>query len=365
MKLKIVYILLTFFVQNLMAQDLSTFLSDKAQKNEKNYPNWVKLYAKGKYEQAYDAIKNNETDSLSYFNQFKSNSILYQRNFKIINEEHFQKNLISENYRFFRKFPEMEITLKDSTTVYLDGNLMSGRLMGNEEVKILFDTGGSGVGISKELVEKYGFERDTTIGTSSYLPAFNTSFTKHPTIIPKLQIGDMVLENIHATYGDIDTDSITTGNKPEFDIIIGLDIFINRIGQITFDWNLNKLIFEKEATLMKGIPFLFFESKPLTATRINDDYLTTVIDTGSPVDIMYEEYYLDVFTKKEQKKYGEFEYLEYTVEADLSDGSTLSLKIGDYNNLRLVMDGEKVPVLIGNKKQKLIFNLEKNVMQIN
>jgi hypothetical protein len=363
MKKTLTAILLILFISQLNAQELKEYLSDLTERKTDHYEKGLNLYANAEYAKAYKKLLKSKSNDIPYLKSLLSNSILYQRNIKLI-----EKNLdiVPENYKFFIKQPKMKIELSKSTSVGLDKNLFKAILNDKDGITIMLDTGGSGVGINKEFVEKYNMERDTTISKKGSLPAFNVTFYKHPVIIPKIQIGEMIMTNICAEYSVIDPDSKGTYTGPEFDVIIGLDTFIGFLEQVSFDWDNKVLEFQKHTDIKEGTPFMFYNSKPFTSFGVNDEILTTIIDTGSPNDILSEEIYLKNYSNKEKKTYNEYSYTEYTVDFEMSEGKFLTLKIGDYNKgLDLKIGGEKIDLLLGNKHQKLEFNLAKNIFNLN
>jgi hypothetical protein len=363
MKKTLTAIILILFISQLNAQELKQYLSDLTEKTTDNYKKGLNFYANAEYAKAYKKLSKSKSNEIPYLESLLSNSILYQRNNKLI-----EKNLnkVPENYKFFVKQPMMKIELSKSTSVGLDKNLFKAILNDKDSITIMLDTGGSGVGINREFVEKYNMEKDTTISVKGSLPAFNVTFFKHPVIIPKIQIGEMTMTNVNAEYSVIDPNSKGTYTGPEFDIIIGLDTFIGFLEEVSFDWENKLLEFKKLSDIKQGTPFMFHSSKPFTSFGINDEILTTIIDTGSPNDILPEETYLKNYSSKENKKYGDYSYTEYTVDLKISENNTLILKIGDYNkDLNLNIGGVKIDLLIGNKHQKLQFNLAKNIFNLN
>ena len=363
MKKTFTTLLLLLFISQLNAQELKQYLSDLTENKTDKYENGLNFYANAKYAKAYKKLSKSKSKEIPHFESLLSNSILYQRNNKLIEEN---LDIVPENYKFFIKNSKMKIELSKSTSVGLDKNLFKAILNDKDSITIMLDTGGSGVGINREFVEKYNMKKDTTISIKGSLPAFNVTFYKHPVIIPKIQIGEMIMTNINSEYSVIDPNSKGTYTGPEFDVIIGLDTFIGYLEQVSFDWENNLLEFKKVSDIKQGTPFMFYNSKPFTSFGVNDEILTTIIDTGSPNDILPEETYLKNYSSKENKKYGDYSYTEYTVDFKMSENNLLILKIGDYNkDLNLNIGGEKIDLLIGNKHKKLEFNLAENIFNLN
>ena len=230
---------------------------------------------------------------------------------------------------------------------------------------IMLDTGGHGVGISEELVEKYQMKRDTSITTKGFLPAFGIVQKRHPVVIPNITIGNMEMTNIYAGYSEFNSKAKEKYQGPEFDLIMGLDVFVGYLEEVSFDWENGVLAFKKKISFSDGQPFLFYDSKVFTTFGSNGNYYTSVLDTGSPNDIIEKEVYLKNYTKKEAKKYGDYGYTEYTMNFELNATEILQLKIGDYNDgLNLVIGGEKVELLIGNNHKYLKFNLRDNRFEL-
>jgi hypothetical protein len=258
--------------------------------------------------------------------------------------------------------------LNGETTLPVNNTRFSA-VMGRDTLTVLLDTGGSGVGINQEWVEKYDMPTDTTIATYGSLPFINNAqFTKHPVVIPELSIGSMTIKNLPAEYSVFDEENqqkVDAVDLPEFDIIMGLDTFIGLVGEVEFNWIHDTITFRDSPTLTDGKPFLFYSSKPFTSFEVGGEYLTTVIDTGSPSDMIRKAYYMNNYTEAEEKTWGDYTYTEYTVPISTGIGPDLDLKIGSYTGeLDLVISDVPIELLIGFQHNRMTFNLEQNVMMV-
>lgn len=356
--------LILFAISETNAQNkLQPYLSDLVNGKTDSYSQGLNAFADADYQKAYKLLKKEEAQDVPYREDFLQSALLYQRDNELIKKSLAKGSInIPESYKFFLKYPKMKLKIdKNTTSVELSRNLFKATLGDGEPITILLDTGGSGVGISEELVNKYRMKKDSSISQKGSLPAFDVTFSKHPVIIPEITIGDMTLTGIYAEYSVIDPESKGKYNGPAFDVIIGLDTFIGYLDEVIFDWENKKLIFQKHSASKIGNPFLFHSSKPFTSFRFGDENLTTILDTGSAVDLLPKEIYLKNYSKKEQKKYGEYTYNEYTVELTANFKDVIELKVADYrDDLKLVIGGEEIDLVLGNRHKKVTFNLKTN-----
>ncbi|WGK65679.1 aspartyl protease family protein [Croceiramulus getboli] len=352
------------------AQDFSTYLKDVAHNELQGYEEGLTAFANADYPAAYRAWMNlseQELEERPYLKELKALSVIYQRDPRLLQQVVAeQPDLLPPFYAFYAQQPQMELELEGSTSVALDKNLFQAVLNDRDTITIMLDTGGKGMGISYEWVEAYNMNRDTSLTRVGLLPAFQVEFDKHPALVPKVQIGSMTLTNIPASYTD--PNSVRGEGEyegPQFDAIMGLDVFVGFLKQVTFDWKEKQLRFAKKSTISEGQPFVFFSSKPFTSLAIDGQSYTTVLDTGSTTDILPKELYLNSYSEKESKTYGSYSFIEYTIPITLQGTALQELHIGDYvQDFNLVIGGESVPVLIGNKHQKMGFNLRENVVVI-
>lgn len=361
-------LLLLMLFSNLSAvkaqNNLQVYLSDLVDGKTSKYSGGLNAYANAEYAKAYEILKKNRSKEVPYLREFTRDALLYQRSNKMIQKALATSSIeLPAQYKFYLKHPEMKLKLdKNTASADLSNNLFTATLNDLQTITILLDTGGSGVGISEKLVNKYGLKKDTTISVKGSLPAFNVTFFKHPVIIPKISVGGMELTGIYAEYSVADPESKGKYNGPDFDVIMGLDTFIGYLDEVTFDWETKKITFIKNSENTGGKPFLFYDSKPFTSFQINNEDLTALVDTGSNTDILRKNIYLRSYTKKEEKTYKNYAYNEYTVELKPDD---LTLKIGDHtDNLNLVIGDEKIDLILGYKHRKASFNLKNNRLRI-
>ena len=344
-------------------QSSRPFLTDLTKNNADKYHPGLRAYASGNYERAYELLQTAAPDEVPRRDALLANALVYQRNRALLLKMlRTQPELVPDFHQFYVQQPTPEIRLGEpEVSAALTQNRFRAVLNGKDTVTILLDTGGSGAGINAKWVETYELPTDTTLRSRGVLPAFNVAFFKHPTVIPRIDIGALTLRHIPATYSVADPTSTGTYTGPEFDIILGLDVFIGYLDEVVFDWENKMIRFRETATAEAEQPFIFYNSKPFTAYRIDDEAYTTILDTGSRNDILDKEIYLKKYTKKEKKTYGEYTYYEYTVDL-LSDGTdSLQLKIGDYtDDLHLVIGDEPVGLLLGNNHQRLVLNIKDN-----
>lgn len=346
------------------AQDkLQPYLSDLIRGKTQAYSKGLNAYAEGDYAKAYKFLKQEDAKNVPYLEEFLQNALLYQRDNKLIKKVIKENSTkVPETYKFYVKHPQMKLEMnKNSTAVALNKNLFKAILGDGEEIIVMLDTGGSGVGITEELVKKYKMKTDTSISTKGSLPAFNITFFKHPVIIPKITIGGMKLTGIYAEYSVADPESKGKYTGSNFDVIMGLDTFVGYLDEVSFDWENEKLIFKKHSDSGGGKPFLFHSSKPFTSYSLNEKNLTTIIDTGSAVDLLKKDVYLNNYSKKEAKIYGNYSYNQYTVSLKTDSQNDLKLKVADYlDSLNLIIGGENIDLLLGNGHEGAVFNLKNN-----
>jgi hypothetical protein len=336
------------------------------EENSSSNPEGLREFRNADYKSAYDKFKSLDSTKLFNYSDFLYKSLLYQRDSTAISSEFINGNISLDEFRaFFIHQNQMNIVLNGKTTVDLDKNLLTG-IVGNDTIRILFDTGGDGISISKKFVDKYKMVRDTTIKREGYVPAFNYRSISHPTIIPVLRIGNMTMTNVPAKYKEEEEKSERkTIDGPQFDMIMGMNMFVGFIKGIEFNWTEKTLTFNNEVLKLKNpVKYIMFDSKPVCLFSLNDQYFTSLLDTGSPVDLMSKDIYLNNYIKKEAKKYGDFSYIDYTVKAKLGE-NTITLVAADYlEDLNLSLNDESIPFIIGNNKQYLKFDLTNCLFEI-
>lgn len=331
----------------------------------KNLNGHLKSFIDGNYQKANKQLSVLNNKNLFNYKEFYINSIIYQRDYvKLKKNFNNNKSFFQPFMKFFISQIPMEIDLSKSTTIFLAKNRIVG-LIGNDTINILFDTGGSGISINKKLVDKYNMQFDTIIKSDTYMPAFNYRSFESPVIIPQLTIGSMVMKNIHAKF-NIENKELKDNKEIEkFDIIMGMDIFVGHIKSIKFDWVDNKMTFSNE-NLEQKLPykFIFFNAKPISLMTIGQKAFTSLLDTGSPVDLIDKEVYIKNYTKKEEKKYGSFVYNEYTVPVKIGKAE-ISLKAVDYKpNFNLKLNDEIIDFIVGNNHKSLTFDLVNNFYKL-
>ena len=335
-------------------------------------PEALAAYATADYESAYQQMTSPQrSEQMAFASRFKTYALINQKNYERIRSELASSGshtFIPETYEFYVEHPQVSANLSGETTLPVNNTRFSA-VLGRDTLTVLLDTGGSGVGINQEWVEAYNMPTDTTIATYGSLPFINNAqFTKHPVVIPELSIGSMTIKNLPAEYSVFDEENqqkVDAVDLPEFDIIMGLDTFIGLIGEVEFNWIDDTITFRDTPTLTDGKPFLFYSSKPFTAFEVGGEYLTTVIDTGSPSDMIRKVFYTDNYTEAEEKTWGDYTYTEYTVPIATGIGPDLDLKIGSYTGeLDLVISDVPIELLIGFQHNRMTFNLEQNVMMV-
>lgn len=327
--------------------------------NEK-MPEWFFAYSNGEYAKAYELMTEQEISLPK--NQFLTNSFQYAN----IKNTIIDSTLETWGDSFYNQFPKSKIEFTSGETVILPlkRNLFVATI-GKDSLRVVFDTGGHGISISKRLVEKYNLPTDTTITGSSYMPAFKRVSNTSPTIIKTISFGNLKLSNLRAEYTVSEQDNGEYESTQQYDIFMGIDIFIRLIDYVRFDWENNEITFSNQKLEMENSqPFFFFDSKPITVLQLGDKNLTTVFDTGSPVDILNREYYKEFYKKKEEKKYGDYAYNLYTVPINIRN-TKLNLGIADYmEGFNLKLDEEIIDLIIGTSHQQLTIDLKNNKLEI-
>lgn len=310
--------------------------------------------------QAYELM--NEQDIRLPKNQFLTNAFQYANRENTI----IDSTIETWGDSFYNQFPKSEINFTSGETVILplERNLFLATI-GKDSLRVVFDTGGHGISISKRLVEKYRLPTDTMIKGSSYMPAFKRVSKTSPTIIKTLNFGSLELSNLRAEYTVSAQEDGEFEAKQQYDIFMGIDILIGLIDYVRFDWENNEITFsDQKLEMQNSQPFFFFDSKPITVLQLGNKNLTTVFDTGSPVDILNQEYYKDLYEKKEEKKYGDYGYNLYTVPIN-SGRERLNLGIADYmEGFNLKLDEEIIDLIIGTSHQRLTIDLKNNKLEV-
>ncbi|MCR9133055.1 MAG: retropepsin-like domain-containing protein [bacterium] len=337
-----------------VVQDL--YLSNQ----EGNRPSWFVAYANGDYETAFNTMA--EQNIKPPKNQFFTNAYLYANRTSII----LDSTPKTWGDDFYNNFPKstVQFNVAQSVTLPLDRNLFKATI-GGDTLNVVLDTGGHGISISKKLVEKYNLPTDTSITGTSYMPAFRRVSTTSPTIIERLNFGNLELNNLRGEFTIAVDDDGQFQSQQQYDVFMGLDVLIGLVDYVRFDWTKGEITFSNEVLVMDNPqPFLFFDSKPITVLQLANTSLTTVIDTGSPVDILNYEFYKDHYSKKEEKKYGDYGYNLYTVPIAIQN-SEFELGVADYmEGFNLKLDEEMIDLIIGTAHQQLTIDMKNNLFEI-
>ncbi|MEM9835606.1 MAG: retropepsin-like aspartic protease [Bacteroidota bacterium] len=321
---------------------------------------WFTAYRQANYAAAYRTLM--ETSTPPPRQQFLTNANLYANQ---------QGNIPATEINnwgmeFYRQYAQPTATWGSKKTVSLplERNLFQA-VIGQDTLRVIFDTGGQGISISRTLVEKYGYPSDTTISGSSYMPAFKRTSTQSPTVIEKISFGSLQLHNLRAKFT---TDVVEEGkfdSQQAYEVFMGIDVLIGLVDFIRFDWETNELILaETPLSMANPQDFFFFDAKPITVLTLNEKPLTTLLDTGSPVDILNFDQFKDSYTKKEDKKYGDYAFSVYTVPITVGNAA-FNLGVADYmEGFNLKLDEEIIDLIIGTKHRRLSLDLKHNMFEL-
>ncbi len=354
-------LLLLFFTPLLFGQQmLKELLQDQQKLSLDSYPASVVAFANANYEQAYQLLEANKATAFNDSELWLFKAAKYSQN-RILQSRYAKRTQRSERatyYDFYLKHDPMRIELSTKTTIPLQGNRFTAVLNDTDTLRVLFDTGGSGIGIKQKFVDQYNFARDTTMVRKGYVPAMKIENKQSPTVIPKLSIGTMDIYNAYAHYSyDHKGANMATD---DFDIIIGLDVFVGLIGSVDLQYEQGLISFSKAPTEAGEKPFLFFDNKPITSFTIGDMAFVTLIDSGSPTDIIAPSYYKKNFTKKVEKEYRGWSYNVYTVPLEQH---SFDINVADYNDdFRLTLNNLPIDLILGTSHKRAYFNLETNRM---
>lgn len=321
-------------------------------------------FAEADYEAAFDALREAPDGAVPYQDRFETAALLYQRDREKLLQYRDALTLPTAQ-AFYLEHPPMKVSLAGETSVPLTVVRFPATLMGEEEVTVLLDTGGAGVGIDQELVERYGMPRSADVTGRGSLPFVGgLEFDKYAVVIPELEIGDLRMTNVPAEYSEFDEEAQAILDRvplPEFDIIMGLDTFIGFVEELRLDWNSGEITFDSTAELEGGVPFLFHASKPFTAMRGFGDWWTTVIDTGSTSDMMAERFVRERNASRRETVWRGYDVVNYRVPVQWPSGETFLALVQSFNmDIDLVIGGEHVEFLIGHQHQRMVFNLSEN-----
>jgi hypothetical protein len=328
----------------------------------------LSAFAAGDYETAFDALLRADEGSVPFQQRFIASALLYQRDREKL-LEYRDRVTLPASQAFYLQHPPMTASLDGETSVPLTVVRFPATLMGEEEVVVLLDTGGAGVGIDQELVERFDMPRSAEVTGTGLLPFVGgIEFDKYATVIPELAIGDLEMTNVPAEFSVFDAEAQAILDRspiPAFDIIMGLDTFIGYVDEVRFDWRNERITFDSSAELERGFPFLFHASKPFTAMRGFGEWWTTVIDTGSTSDMMAEEYVRNEYTSRRETKWRGYDVVNYRVPVQWPSGETFLSLIQSFNmDLDLVIGDQRVEYLIGHPHQLAVFNLADNLFRI-
>lgn len=357
-------LILLFGVQGFSQEELKNYLLNV--KDGEQSVTGLNTFRNGNYKEAYQLLKSKQNSNLFDYENFLKNALMYQRDSVLLRKELKNGNIkLSERETFYANQNQMIIQLDGKTTVDLSKNILTG-IIGNDTITILFDTGGDGISINSKFVEKYNMVVDTSVMIEGFVPAMNYKSISHPTIIPKLEIGEMTLYNLPAKYKKaVIKDGVKIKNAPKVDMIMGVDIFVGLLNYIEFNWEAKSLTFSNlQHDLEQPHNYVMFDAKPICLFSTNDEPFTALLDTGSPVDILPKNIYLNNYTKKEAKQYGNFKYNDYTVLANIGE-QEVSLVAADYKpDFNLYLNDQKIDFIIGNNKKFLKLDLVHNQYEI-
>lgn len=348
---------------------LSGVLEGHARGELQSAPPGLAAFAAGNYEAALEALRRTPEGSVPHHDRFTRAALLYQRDRERVLQLRDEIDLPARQ-SFYLRHPPMTASLDGETSVPLTVVRFPATLMGGEEVTMLLDTGGSGVGIDQELVEQFEMPHTTEIETSGTLPFVGgIVFEKHPVVIPELSIGKLELRNVpaeYAVFSEEEQELLDRSPLPDYDIIVGLDTFIGFVDEIRLDRREGTITFSDTPELTEGgIPFLFHASKPFTAFRGGDEWWTTLVDTGSTTDMMDEAYVLEQQTSRIEKTWRGFDVVEYRVPVTAPSGMPFPTLVRDYAmDLDLTIGGERIELLIGHPHERFVFNLVDNRLAI-
>lgn len=264
--------------------------------------------------------------------------------------------------KFGKPFVEME---ENKVSIPLDQNIIYGSINGQDSIRIFFNTGAGGIVINPDLVDELGLQKNDDFPTEMSSMAYWDSIPNplFPTIIPNLDLGGIVLSNLPAQYNE------RSSEEEDFDLCIGLDVFQKLLDRITFDYKRKKLIFEKEIDDLYSQPnFLFIDNKPVMKLNSGRFKFKGLVDTGSSKDQAPHQFYSRNYNSKENKKLEEYSYREYACEIQFNEfEEKLNMRFSDFGrdySLFLESNKTKVDFLIGNKRQKIVFDLKNRLIVV-
>ncbi|GAB4511288.1 MAG: hypothetical protein Tsb004_15500 [Allomuricauda sp.] len=258
----------------------------------------------------------------------------------------------------------------DSTTVKFDRFYFKAVVHRSDTVKVMLDTGAPGISVSKELVEKYNWEKDTTHFDVASVAMLNITYNRYPVLIPNLSIGDAHLYNIAATFDDPSTEDkkkLNIAGVQDFDILMGLDVFYDLIDGIDFNYKDEKLTLIKRIDKYSAIPnFIRVSGKPAIRFKIENTWKKAFLDTGSPKHVLTKDIIENskVLNKREGS-YGNFIYGLHTILVDeLLNLSNTEIEFADYGG-RVVDKTFNIKHLFGTFHDKnLSFDLKNRVVTL-
>lgn len=205
-----------------------------------------------------------------------------------------------------------------------------------DSIRVMLDTGAPGITVTQELVEQYNWRIDKSYSGTAVLASFGIRYQTYPVLIPELKIGDVILANLTANYGEIseeDQAKLSSSGFEQADIIMGLDVFYGLVDKILIDYPNNKMQIVKHAAETEEVPnYMVVSGKPAIVFTVGDKKIKAFIDTGSPRHVFTAETIndLDVIDKR-SANYGTYEFDLYMVEIDhLLNQAEIILEAADY-----------------------------------
>lgn len=234
-------------------------------------------------------------------------------------------------------FPETSFSMsQDVVALPFEQFYFKATVNGTDTVTVFFDTGAPGVAVSEELVERYGWETDTTYSGTSVLPALGMRFKNYPVLIPELNIGGLVINNLFAKYSMLTAEEeeiLASKGLNKHDILIGLNVFRKLVDGVAFDYPNGEIRFIKNLPKASENPnFCFVKETPAITYQWKGQKLSAYLDTGSPRHVLPKSQLMEADADfNREASYGQFTYGIYNARFDrILNLTNVTMEAADY-----------------------------------
>ena len=192
----------------------------------------------------------------------------------------------------FARFPAPRLHLDaPETTVPFDGLRVPAAVNG-VPVQAIVDTGASGTGVPRALVERLGLRPDTTARGRSVVPSMGLAFDTYAVLLDSVTVGAATFYDVPASVAWRDD-----GATDDDEVFLGAALLRHLAGAVRYDYADSTFTVIRDRAATAAPPTFVVEPRtgaPALQVRVGGAEATAVVDTGNQASVYLAEGAFDV-----------------------------------------------------------------------